>query len=99
MDECEGGGDGGGLSPGKSGDGFGNVSFCPPDLQMEMSQWLITYGSGAWREGQGSTEIGLILKPEDWMGESELWTEAGSWAAHVQLARGRAGAASVTGGN
>lgn len=44
------------LSPGKSRDGFGNVSFCLSDLQMEMSQWLIMYESGAWREGQGLTE-------------------------------------------
>ena len=45
-----------GLSLGKSRDGFENVSFCLSDLQMEMSQWLIMYESGARREGQGSRE-------------------------------------------
>lgn len=42
-----------GFPLGKSRDGFGNVSFCLSDLQMEMSRWLIMYESGAWRKGQG----------------------------------------------
>ena len=57
-----------GVSYGKSRDGFGCVPLYLFDLQMEMSKWLIMYESGALRKGQGLTEMGLVLKPEDWMG-------------------------------
>ena len=41
------------------------------DLQTQVSQWLIMDESGALGKGQGSTEMGWILKPEDWRRELE----------------------------
>ena len=41
------------------------------DLQTQVPQWLIMDESGALGKGQGSTEMGWILKPEDWRRELE----------------------------
>lgn len=38
-------------------------------LQTQVSEWLIMDESGALGKGQGSAEMGWILKPEDWRRE------------------------------
>lgn len=41
------------------------VFHCDVDLQTQVSEWLIMDESEALGKGQGLTEMGWILKPED----------------------------------